>query len=249
MTEQIQQLINIMSTSVVLYRLIPYVRRITLIETLRTTENIEQAYNIFLENLSTSPYIPENQKNELADMVFRQDLNSLYSLLRCSQTVNTVDKLSSFREMVLAIFSKSKKIQLISSEKRQFLGASIIHSLSIEGLKQLALTALETSEVFNNEARNLVANDIFDNRFDLLLLPDRFDCEEVNRLNNQDTIEEIPTTPELDECPICLGTSEVDSKLPCQHLFCRSCIQRWANQSLECPLCRRSFSLEDISDI
>ena len=249
MTEQIQQLINIMSTSVVLYRLIPYVRRITLIETLRTTENIEQAYNIFLENLSTSPYTPENQKNELADMVFRQDLNSLYSLLRCSQTVNTFDKLSSFREMVLAIFSKSKKIQLISSEKRQFLGASIIHSLSIEGLKQLALTVLETSEVFNNEARNLVANDIFDNRFDLLLLPDRFDCEEVNRLNNQDTIEEIPTTPELDECPICLGTSEVDSKLPCQHLFCRSCIQRWANQSLECPLCRRSFSLEDISDI
>ena len=249
MNEEIQQLTNIMSSSVVLYRLIPYVRRITLMETLRATQNIEQAYNILLENLSTSPYIPENQKNELAEMVFRQDLNSLCTLLRCNQSVNTVDKLTSFREMVLAIFTKSKKIQLISNQKKQFLGTSIIHSLSIEGLKQLALTSLQTSEIFNNEARNLVANDIFDNRFDLLLLPDRFDCEEVSRINNQDIIEELPSTPELDECPICLGTNEVDCRLPCQHLFCKSCIQRWGNQSLEYPLCRRSFSLENVIDL
>ena len=75
MTPEIQKLINILQTSEIIYHLIPSIRRITLLETLYLCPNNENAYNIFLENLSTSPYIPENSKNKLADLVLRNELN------------------------------------------------------------------------------------------------------------------------------------------------------------------------------
>jgi len=246
-TIEINDLIYIMSTSVVLYNLLPYVRRIALIETLRATTNTDQANHIFLENLSTSPYVPEEQRNELAELVYTHDLYSLYSRLECDEnaTLNNDDRVRSFREMVVTIFTKSKKIQYISDERRQQLGRAILSQTSIEGLKELALNALETSEVFNNDDRNMVANDIFDNRYDSLLLPNRFDCEELQRQTGP--VQQIEDIQELDECPICLGTNEIDSQLPCNHKFCRSCIESWAESGNgKCPLCRREFSVEEI---
>ena len=186
------------------------------------------------------------QRNERISLFFITIFQVLqFSSFQAFQLV----KFSSLQVFNFSTFSKFFKFCKFSSSSIVSSFASVQVFKAFQVFKFSSVTSLQTSEIFNNEARNLVANDIFDNRFDLLLLPNRFDCEEVSRINNQDIVEELPTTPELDECPICLGTSEVDSKLPCQHLFCKSCIQRWANQSLECPLCRRSFSLEDITDL
>ena len=54
-----------------------------------------------------------------------------------------------------------------------------------------------------------------------------------------------------DECPVCLG-APVDTRLPCGHAFCGSCIADWAQQqsrgralgrrsAATCPTCRAPF--------
>jgi hypothetical protein len=88
-----------------------------------------------------------------------------------------VESFRTHRDMVLACFSRSRKIAGLPVERRRMLGAAILAQTSIEGLRALALRTLETSQAFDGLARDLVANDIFDNRFDRLLLPDRFDCD------------------------------------------------------------------------
>ena len=119
---------------------------------------------------------------------------------------------------------------------------------NVDELKHIALSGLETSNVFDNTSRNLIANDIIDNRYDLLLLHDRFDCDVIPRIvTNSDIIENEEDT---NECPICLGASTVDCFLPCNHAFCRVCIENWSsrnNTQPNCPLCRQSYTLDDIS--
>ena len=48
--------------------------------------------------------------------------------------------------------------------------------------------------------------------------------------------------PEAHEepCPICLGPmADAVRALPCRHIFCRECIQRWTSNRSDCPLCRQ----------
>ena len=250
LSTEVKQLINILYTSNVLHNLLPYVRKITLIETLYAISSIEQVNNIFLENLSTSRYIPQDHKDTLAELVFTKQWSSLRTLLKCSNNFEiNINRFRSFQDMVITIFSKSRKVSQIDDNRRIQLGRAILEQTTIDGLKQLAFNALETSEAFDENARNLIANDIIDNRYDLLLLPDRFDCEDVARLNSN---HDVSNHQELEECPICLGTNEVDTKLPCNHLFCRSCIQSWCQQNTqysECPLCRGRFTLEEMSSV
>jgi hypothetical protein len=45
----------------------------------------------------------------------------------------------------------------------------------------------------------------------------------------------------LDHCTVCLdhvGTNGGRKTLPCDHTFCRGCIDRWQSESRSCPLCR-----------
>ena len=46
---------------------------------------------------------------------------------------------------------------------------------------------------------------------------------------------------DLLECPVCLERLGISSKvLPCQHVFCRRCLEKWArtHAELTCPECR-----------
>ena len=235
------KLITILNTSNLLTRLLPYVRKITLVETLKSADNLEQAYHIFLENLSSSPYLPTEDKHNIADLVLRKELDSLSILLKCNDNCpNQVigRPIQTFREMMLTLFSKSKKIIKIGEVRKKRIASVILNGNSIDTLKELTINLLETSIALNHEERNLIANSIFDNRYDLLLLPNYLDCEEKNRLDF--SIEEL-------ECPICLGSNNVNCLLPCQHKFCRSCIENWHRINQNCPICRLNFRLDEIS--
>ena len=93
-----------------------------------------------------------------------------------------------------------------------------------------------------------MANDILDNRFDNLLLPDRFDCEEKARVGDRIPRAAVPEMEEAAmqqieedqeaECAVCLAANVVDTVLPCSHVFCRECIQPWVEQHGDCPMCR-----------
>ena len=41
------------------------------------------------------------------------------------------------------------------------------------------------------------------------------------------------------ECPICLGELDIPKVLPCKHVFCAGCLQKWLHgNKLVCPVCR-----------
>lgn len=50
---------------------------------------------------------------------------------------------------------------------------------------------------------------------------------------------EAPQPAADDECAICYGTVENETRLWCGHRFCQDCIDRWLVSSETCPTCRR----------
>jgi hypothetical protein len=82
------------------------------------------------------------------------------------------------------------------------------------------------------------------------ILPLNLDNEERpqnerNRPSLESTVEalkEVQIDQETVECAICLqGLLVVAAKLPCSHVYHRSCVVEWFVKSDSCPLCRRQL--------
>merc|ERR1719181_271091 len=86
--------------------------------------------------------------------------------------------------MVVAMFSRSRKIRGLPPERKRALGAAMHRCATVEELQALSLATLETSLLFSGLERDAVANDILDHRYDRLLRPDRFDVDEAPRQGN-----------------------------------------------------------------
>lgn len=234
----ITNFINILETSSLLKNSIPKVRRLCLIQTLWFCKNNEMAISIFLENLTSSPYIKNEDKNRLANMVINNNWENLKIHLKCRGNFNNINTIDKYKKMVMCVFIKSKKIQRINNEKKKYIASLILKQTSIESLKNLTINILENSETLNLSERNIIANNIIDNRYDFILLPSRLDCEEISRINEEN---------EEEECPICLGTNKSDIKLSCGHFFCTNCISNWKNNQIQnnliptCPICRKNI--------
>ncbi len=284
------KMLRLLNTSAMLQQAIPKVRCLALSETIRHAPTEEDALGFLLTALSDSPYIPDERKDPLANLVYEDDWTELFSTLGCSEAGSGYARglgteFQQYREMVVSIFSRSRKINQLPDSRKIALGAAIHLCSTKESLKHLAIRSLETTTAFDDMSRNMVANDIFDDRYDLLLLPDRFDCEELQRRfgaprrtgsgrsdhsrassgaassdagdsgdggavgDGSDEVSPAPAaalpassappSEEEDECPICLGTNEIDCIVrPCNHEFCETCITGWLQNNDTCPLCR-----------
>lgn len=236
---------EILSTSSLLTLAIPHVRQLALLETLRRCPTYEAAKQICLENIAGSPYIPDEQKNGIVELVLFEQLNELRQKLQCRGTPRLdVPEWVMFRHMVVQLFTRSRKIHALPQDRRCQLGAQMHAATSIEGLKELAMNSLEHSTILTVHDRQQIANDLWDDRYDLLLLPDRFDCDEKprQRPEMQHGREQAADTDDDDECPVCLGTHKVDRRLQCGHRICHTCLDQWSARSggsqFTCPMCR-----------
>ncbi len=69
----------------------------------------------------------------------------------------------------------------------------------------------------------------------------------VRRLQKQVVV--LDHKPE-DKCAICLNTAFTDPVLtPCQHAFCRPCLQWWFRKKHSCPLCRGTITGLDLARV
>ena len=243
-------MIRMLAESAVLQGALPRVRALALAETIRAAGSAEEARGFLLDNLAESPYLPDEMKDPLANLVFQQRWDDLRRQLRCHSPADgdspSQNNFALYRDMVISIFSRSKKMAGLPSERRLQLGVAIHACRSKQELQNLAMASLGDSAAFDEETRNVVANDIFDQRYDLLLLPNRFDCEELPRRTSRSEPTATPSVEEDDECPICLGERGIDScAQPCQHEFCRECIEDWIRQPQfrdTCPMCRHAIT-------
>ena len=121
-------------------------------------------------------------------------------------------------------------------------------SFELDEIPSTAIDFLNTSTIFNDRVQLQAIEDMMrKGRFDLLLLPQYFDCDEKPRKltgifrGDCDDEEEGDTGEMLEEeCVICLG--EIDRSaiqvLECSHRFCTECIRTWLANSSTCPTCR-----------
>lgn len=67
-----------------------------------------------------------------------------------------------------------------------------------------------------------------------------------------DLMERIEEIPSDYICSLCLSLFLEPSKLSCNHIFCRECIESWfiqeKNEKLHCPLCNKEFDLSQKID-
>ena len=116
-----------------------------------------------------------------------------------------------------------------------------IHSASTEdGITKVALEFLERSDLITDEIRNNIKTAIDGRRFDTLLLPRCFDCDEVPRVYNED--EEEDDMIGMETCTLSFEAVLEDEEvttLSCRHRFRTECIREWAVQNPTCPTCRR----------
>lgn len=194
---------------------------------------------------------------------------------------NESTSLRSFRDMVIAMLSTSRKIASLDINRRRGISKLVHSATSISEMIRVALSFLNTSVIFpetstggpgrgtapaadgggETSQRSEVEYHILKGRFDLLLLPEYFDCEEKQRRQNSissTSILSINSNGEGaegaggasdsndydDECTICLGEFETAITLSCNHRFCIECIHKWSsseeskNNIPSCPTCR-----------
>lgn len=205
--------------------------------------------------------IPE-LPNEMAAMTLEKDWDGLVAICEFARNQKiftpipdrTVDEQSqSFREMVVEMFTCSRKVATINVNRRRLLGEKIHLASTVEDMMNVAMNSLQDSEVFDEAQRNNIANVMFEGRFDLLLQPSYFDCEEKPRLvpiestdlDQRENVEAAQDEPEVHDCPICLSAiNQADQHtLPCTHHFCTECIQSWLSANVTCPTCRTQIDV------
>jgi hypothetical protein len=227
-------------------------------ETVSAQESDSDIRQLFVECLADSPYIPSQAKDQFANLVFANDLNQLNLQLQlpgdfhervASRPCPTwEERLTMFRAMTATVFATSKVVSLLSLDRKRELGLAIQQSPNPHHLRELTISSLESSQAFGESARLLIANDVLDGRYDQLLLPDRFDCEDTSRV----FADGGSGAREEEDCLICLMSKPANCQLPCpgQHRICRDCVEEWCSRfegsTFTCPYCRSSCRSEDV---
>lgn len=248
---------------------------------LQKHENTDkEILEIFLYNIQTSPHLSNTDFHDavaesmqlipssyidneaviaIEQMIRDEHWDSLISFTSNFTSHQALDsksnddqRLKGFQKMLLSIISTSKVLAKMKQRKRKRLEKSIQRAKTVEDILEIATIFVSTSKLFKEETdRKKIKDLIAVGRFDLLLLPACFDCDDKERLQEQNlngSIENHCDKERIDEeeyCVICfedMKDSSVTTTLECKHRFCTSCIQRWMVNHSTCPTCRGRIS-------
>jgi hypothetical protein len=63
--------------------------------------------------------------------------------------------------------------------------------------------------------------------------------EETKKTLTEDQFNELNFNQELSNCCICMENKKLNTRLKCNHTFCKTCIKKWLTEkSNTCPTCR-----------
>jgi len=205
---------------------LPHVRRMALIESIRSCCLYTELVDLFLNTTVDSPYLKEEKKGKIARILLSQRWSALPRLLGVYTMPFDTNSLSippnnksfqDFRAMTLGIFGKSKKLRQLSWKRRRELGQDILALRSQDDILNFLYKSMENSEVLDIDTCSRIAEDVMDGQFHRLLLTNRFDCEDIPRrlvVMMETTTTTITTIDDnVDDnnakrksiCPICFG--------------------------------------------
>ncbi len=49
------------------------------------------------------------------------------------------------------------------------------------------------------------------------------------------------------KCTICCEVFDDPKRIDCAHTFCHNCITQWKTKNSNCPICRQTFSIKELS--
>jgi hypothetical protein len=239
---------------------LPNPRRWALLESCRRAVDASDLLDMVLEAVSDSSHLPADLKDRVVEGLLTGDWEAVQTLVQgnvvrtASRLPPTGDVFLDFRRMAISIFYASRKIQRLPLALRRRIGSAILVSNTREELVDLFLTSLQAASTLDDEARHLIANDVFEGRYYRLLRADRFDCErDADPSTASDTEgirvrEAVPVPPATvvaptpgmevehvwidedttNECPVCLSCLTYPTTLTCDHVFCRGCLVDWS---------------------
>ena len=119
------------------------------------------------------------------------------------------------------ITNQGRRIKIILHHSSR--NVSIVDDDIRHHVLQTAVAAFQSHQL----SRHMIGNPVFTPRRELTQAPLR----RASTTTNQDTGK---------QCSICFETIMSDDLhcLPCAHVFHRSCVGRWLEQSMSCPECR-----------
>jgi len=230
---------------------LPEVRKGAFRESLRSAPDENTITDVIMEALHASPSLDDESKEKLVTMYLDGRFSDLSEAVLPPPRTGDIaeahllpEPFEEFKSMATNIFCKSRKIAHLNRERRMQLGGAILVCRNREQLVDLLMRSLDSAETLDDQARCLIANDVFDERYYRLLLPDRFDCSEAPvRTVSLSAVDDFPR--EL-ECPVCFECcNESSVELTCSHRFCEQCVSSLSaaslNRSFPCPMCRQMF--------
>ncbi|XP_050429009.1 E3 ubiquitin-protein ligase rnf146-like [Adelges cooleyi] len=63
-----------------------------------------------------------------------------------------------------------------------------------------------------------------------------------SKKNEKKSAEDLKS--ECIDCPVCLGTAVIPTRIPCGHVFCFLCVKGASRRAKKCPLCRQAIPVD-----
>ena len=225
---------TIVSKSKILQELsVPTIWKLAFAASCRSCSSDDDAKSLVLETLRESPLLAHDLsfKAEITALVEVDDWETLLIKLKCpgpapaTQPPTEKAIFERYRMLALAIFMRSRKVASLPADQQLSLKTMIHAATSQEDIVGGALRAVDAAaDLFDPGECERVRADLVSQRYDRMLAPESLDVDED------------------DDCPICMSAGSADTRLPCGHLFCASCVLELARRNRNdvcCPMCRQ----------
>ena len=219
-------------------------------------DNQTQKFNNHFNNFINFFKPNKNNINNTNNINNVNNINSNNSTNDGNNKINIKEKITPYFNKVTDFFKNiSIKKDDDDSDSSSDDSSNIFHSIRFPRIRfgRRRSSSEDSNEINENNESNENNNELlFDDvsTFNELLTLNKEDAKEILKyIPTSEVKEERKPTDNNYKCIICLSefkVGEVESTLPCLHIFHSECIEKWLNNKKFCPICKNDISLKSL---
>lgn len=200
--------------------------------------------------------IKQNNINNTNNINNVNNINSNNSTNDGNNKINIKEKITPYFNKVTDFFKNiSIKKDDDDSDSSSDDSSNIFHNIRFPRIRfgRRRSSSEDSNEINENNESNENNNELlFDDvsTFNELLTSNKEDAKEILKyIPTSEVKEERKPTDNNYKCIICLSefkVGEIESTLPCLHIFHSECIEKWLNNKKFCPICKNDISLKSL---